>query len=47
METEAGRSPWTPPVTGEQEYNVELRSLAQDFDARVIEAEVRLKNRGK
>jgi len=44
METEAGHSPWTPPVTGQQEYDVELKSLTEDLDARIIQAEVTLRD---
>lgn len=45
-QTEAGGSPWPPPVTGDPVYDVRLRSLTQDLDARTIRAVVNLQERG-
>ena len=46
LETEAGGSPWTPPVTGGQAYDVQLDSLTEDLENRTIEANVTLVDPG-
>lgn len=42
MEDQAGGSPWTPPVDGAQEYDLELLSLNEDLDNRTVSVEVHL-----
>ena len=42
VETEAGVSAWTPTVTGEAEYQVQLTALSQDLQSRSLQAEVNL-----